>query len=553
MSQQERRQQHIGELQTSWKLLSMQIKALERDLVLELDGQRKVVLEQRLEGLKRERDAVEAELEALERAVHSLGHPDQEAPPPLAKARTLLEQDRLTEALQLLKEMRKRAPGDQAIEALYLEAAYRTAVHLYVAEHKLRQARLAFQDVVSIDWNYEHAAQLLQEVEQQLARETLPGRTWDKVKQILRDPVWQGIGAAITIVGLIVALGTWFWPDIRPLLFPTPTAMASITPTYTSPPTATATATPSPTPTHTPTPTPTSTPTPSPVPTQNPQKAVLELIEQERTAVLTKDLELVKNIFRLDATKTDAARTLTQNAIAWYAESFETEDHLQIEHANLVVQIDGSTATVTNDSRGSLKIESTGQTIDYDNPQGDRWTFRRDAGGRWWIATMTYNLTPPVLEYTFEDGTDGFWQVRFDGTTPQGQAPAPTTTGAHRGSGSLRFAFDLAGIPQHRGQIIRYNVPFAGQASAYVYAPPGTPTDLEAGFFAMEYDREPWHYHDPTQMTRLTPGTWTRIEWTIDAGGWARPLHFLGIEVRQAGTGTYNGYVLVDDVSIKSQ
>lgn len=43
--------------------------------------------------------------------------------------------------------------------------------------------------------------------------------------EILRDPLWQGIGAIVAVLALVVALGTWFWPDIRALLsLPMPTA-----------------------------------------------------------------------------------------------------------------------------------------------------------------------------------------------------------------------------------------------------------------------------------------------------------------------------------------
>jgi len=31
----------------------------------------------------------------------------------------------------------------------------------------------------------------------------------------LRDPVWQGIGGTVAVVGLLVAIGAWLWPDIR--------------------------------------------------------------------------------------------------------------------------------------------------------------------------------------------------------------------------------------------------------------------------------------------------------------------------------------------------
>jgi hypothetical protein len=55
-------------------------------------------------------------------------------------------------------------------------------------------------------------------------------------------------------------------------------------------------------------------------------------------------------------------------------------------------------------------------------------------------------------------------------------------------------------------------------------------------------------------MYRLIPGQWTQITWNIEnASGWTQPLHLLGIEVRQADGGPYNGYVLIDDVFIESQ
>ena len=308
---------------------------------------------------------------------------------------------------------------------------------------------------------------------------------------------------------------------------------------------------PAPTPTDTSTPAPTDTPTPTP----DPRTAVLSLIEKEREAVLTENMDLIRSIFAPNATKTDAATPQSWNAIQRYAETFEQENHLQITHTNFNVTIAGDEATVIKDSCGSFVIEATGQQIDYNCPQCDRWTCHRDASGRWWITDMTYGLvsTAPYHHYTFEDGTNGCWTVRYDAGEPQGQMPALTTGLAYQGRGSLQFAFDLAGVPTHRGQVIRHNMPFTGQASAYVYAPPDAPADLEAGFFAMELDHDPWNYHETNQMSYLIPGQWTRITWNIGTFGWAQPLHLFGIEVRQAGEGTYNGYVLIDNVFIESQ
>jgi ketosteroid isomerase-like protein len=281
----------------------------------------------------------------------------------------------------------------------------------------------------------------------------------------------------------------------------------------------------------------------------------VSLIETEKEAVLTKDIELIRAIFASNATKTDAATPQPWNAIQRYTETFTKEDHLEITHTNVVITITGDTATVINDSCGSFTDTTTGKKTDYNCPQCDQWTFRRDADGRWWIMNFTYGLTSTATShnYPFEDGTNGCWWVRYDAGEPQGQMPTFTTEVTHQGHGSLRFAFDLGSVSTHRAQTIRYNMPFAGRASAYVYAPPDAPADLEAGFFAMELDHHPWNSHDADQMFRLTPGQWTEIRWDISVTDWVQPLHLLGIEVRQTSGGSYDGYVLIDDVFIKSQ
>jgi len=279
-------------------------------------------------------------------------------------------------------------------------------------------------------------------------------------------------------------------------------------------------------------------------------------MDTEKEAVLTENMGLITDIFDPDATKTDAATSQSWNAIQRYVETFEQEDYLEITHTNIVVTISGDEATVINDSCGSFITTATGQKVDYNCPQCNRWTFHRDAIGRWWITNMTYGLVSTETShlYTFEDGANGCWWVRYDRVEPQGQMPTFTTELAYQGRGSLQFGFDLGGISTHRGQIIRYNMPFAGHARAYVYAPPDAPTDLEAGFFAMELDHDPWNYHEADHVSRLTPGQWTQITWDIENTSiWAQPLHLLGIEVRRTGGGPYHGYVLIDDVFIKSQ
>lgn len=68
LSPTQRRQieQRINEANSSWEMWTTRIEAVKRDLSLELDGQRQVVLQARLQDLERERAQVEAELARLE-------------------------------------------------------------------------------------------------------------------------------------------------------------------------------------------------------------------------------------------------------------------------------------------------------------------------------------------------------------------------------------------------------------------------------------------------------------------------------------------------------
>ncbi len=67
--QEARIRQRIKEARASWETISKRVEAVKRDLSLELDGQRKVVLEARLGDLEQERVAFEVELERLEAAL----------------------------------------------------------------------------------------------------------------------------------------------------------------------------------------------------------------------------------------------------------------------------------------------------------------------------------------------------------------------------------------------------------------------------------------------------------------------------------------------------
>lgn len=62
LSQQQQIQQRIKEAQELWSTLSKRIEAVKRDLSLELDSEKKVVLERRLSDLEKQRDKAETDL-----------------------------------------------------------------------------------------------------------------------------------------------------------------------------------------------------------------------------------------------------------------------------------------------------------------------------------------------------------------------------------------------------------------------------------------------------------------------------------------------------------
>ncbi len=327
---------------------------------------------------------------------------------------------------------------------------------------------------------------------------------------------------------------------------PPPTPTLTPTPTATWTPTSTATSTPTPTPSTTPTSTPAIVP---------PGTAIAQLIRRESEAVVAEDMETIQAIFAPEAVRINGPNGQPVNAIEDYEGVFSTLRFLQAQHANVAIAVKGDAATATSDSCGSFIVESTDQKIDYHGPQSDRWEFRQRPDGTWLITSLTFSLESdaPDHRYFFEDGTNGCWAVRYDAGVPQGEIPVFTSTLSYGGAGSLQFSFETSKTAEHRGQMIVYNMPFAGQASAFVYAPPKPPADLEAGFFAMDFDGRPYNYHPPTRFFRLTPGQWTQIAWSVDVSGWARPLHLIGIEVRRVGGGDYRGYILVDDVYFKSR
>jgi hypothetical protein len=405
----------------------------------------------------------------------------------LVRARTLLNEDSLDEAVKLLERACLDYSGNEEVRQLYVEAVYRHGVHLYVAEQKLYQARRAFITVRRLNPDYEDAVPLLHKVEEQIKLEPFVRRSMNQAREILQHPIWEGIGAIVAIVGLVVAIVglvvtvcAWLWPDIRPLLFHSPTAVAVVSPIPSRVPspspttTPTATATSSPTPISTPTPTDTPSPSPTPVPTTPPivtgsanlrdgpgvefrwvgegqegdrveivarftncrgelwyvirlppdasakrwvfgelitgtipsslptatpvpdEYTIWALMDAEKRAVLNEDIGLIDLIFAPEAQKGDAKTGQVWPARQRYRETFVTERHEDINHANIRVTFEGSDrAVATNDSYGAFVVESTGHRIPYDNYRGDEWTFEKNESGCWQITGLTYNVQVP--------------------------------------------------------------------------------------------------------------------------------------------------------------
>ena len=370
----------------------------------------------------------------------------------LTKAQAFLEKDSLDEAVKLLRSVRLDHPDRKDVGQLYLEAIYRKGVRAYVKDYNLPLARRVFQEVVDIAPPYKDAARLLHEVEQRLERERLrpvPRLEWlpRQVRKALRYPIWQSIGAIVAIVALAVAVGTWLWPDVRIFPFPaTPTPMPA--PTATIPPILRGSANLRDGPgvefriagegqegnrveivaqftncrgelwyvirfppgagaerwvlaeliTGT---IPYSMPTATPVPDEY---TILALMDAEKRAVLGEDISLIELIFAPEAAKVDGQAGQAWSARERYIETFDEERHEEINHTNIHVTFEGpDRAAVTNNSQGAFVIEATGERIEYDNYQEDRWTFKKNDAGCWQITSLTYNAQVPCAQASDEE------------------------------------------------------------------------------------------------------------------------------------------------------
>lgn len=133
-------------------------------------------------------------------------------------------------------------------------------------------------------------------------------KLWSTIKQLLRDPIWQGIGAIVAIVGLVMILAPKGPPvpvrkstatptsfnTLRPTQIPIASITSSPTRTLTQTPTQTSTSTPTSTTTRTLTSTPTQTSTPTSTSTTAPTASSTPTVTQSPVVSATPDLSQLR-------------------------------------------------------------------------------------------------------------------------------------------------------------------------------------------------------------------------------------------------------------------
>ncbi len=132
---------------------------------------------------------------------------------------------------------------------------------------------------------------------------------------------------------------------------------------------------------------------PTPVPA-NDEEAIVGLLRAEGEAVVAQDMDRLAELWAEDAIVRDAKHTPedTSDDALWrgidaimdrYVVLVFPGNPQLVEPEIVSIDIEGDKATVVSTTRIGEEV----------SPGGDTWTFvRRD--GRWWIASLTYNLEP---------------------------------------------------------------------------------------------------------------------------------------------------------------
>lgn len=133
---------------------------------------------------------------------------------------------------------------------------------------------------------------------------------------------------------------------------------------------------------------------PAPPLSPPPEDALRELLDVEAAAVVAQDIDRLVELWAPDGVVVDAKHTPADPAddARWEGIDAIRDRYVTLvfpgaaitaSHPIVTMVVVGDTATVTTTTRIGSEVA----------PAGDRWTFVRRAG-RWWIASLTYNLEP---------------------------------------------------------------------------------------------------------------------------------------------------------------
>ena len=133
---------------------------------------------------------------------------------------------------------------------------------------------------------------------------------------------------------------------------------------------------------------------PAPRSSPSPEDALRELLDAEAAAVVAQDIDRLVELWAADGVVVDAKHTPADPAddARWEGIDAIRDRYVTlvfpgaasaVAHPIVAMTIVGDTATVTTTTHIGDEVA----------PAGDRWTFVRRAG-RWWIASLTYNLEP---------------------------------------------------------------------------------------------------------------------------------------------------------------
>lgn len=133
---------------------------------------------------------------------------------------------------------------------------------------------------------------------------------------------------------------------------------------------------------------------PAPPLSSPPEDALRELLDAEAAAVVAQDIDRLLDLWAVDAVVVDAKHTPADptDDARWEGIDAIRDRYVTLvfpgaaitaSHPIVAMTIVGDTATVTTTTHIGAEMA----------PAGDRWTFMRRAG-RWWIASLTYNLEP---------------------------------------------------------------------------------------------------------------------------------------------------------------